>query len=294
MDFGHLLKTLRISGGVSLRELSRSINVSPTYLSLVENGKQAPPNAARIAQIEEALRVPHGALLAATNNVDSEVALFLRHVPEVVDFLKVAKESAMGSEDFMELIGFLNSYGWQKMRGVLEKASIEPFKSPSENRGRPVIGPHVWPFLSEKLIFDMSGLDGKKEFFEEIVNRMTQHLDGLNRDEMIEELVERESIASTGIGDGIAVPHAYVSGLNRMVVALARIQDGLDFDSIDDEPVYMVLLLAGPLSSKNLHLRLLGRITKLLSYKNFCESVFKAGNPQEVIALFRSTEMRIP
>ncbi|MBI5116651.1 PTS sugar transporter subunit IIA [Candidatus Poribacteria bacterium] len=294
MEFGHILKTLRISAGISLRELSRTINVSPTYLSLVENGKQSPPNAARISQIEEALKVAHGSLLATTNNMDADVALLLRHVPEVVDFLKVARENAMGSEDFMELTGFLNSYGWQKMKEALEKASIEPFKSLSEDREKMAIGPHVWPFLNEKLIFDMVGLEGKEAFFEEIVTRMMRHLEGLRRDEIVEQLMERESIASTGIGDGIAVPHAYVSGLNRMVIVLARIRDGLDFDAIDDALVHVVLLLAGPLSSKNLHLMLLARITKLLSHKNFCESVFDADSPREIISLFRSMEMKIP
>jgi mannitol/fructose-specific phosphotransferase system IIA component (Ntr-type) len=260
----------------------------------VENGKQSPPNAARIAQIEEALKVAHGSLLATTNNMDADVALLLRHVPEAVDFLKVAKENEMGSEDFMELTGFLNGYGWEKMKEALEKASMEPFKPLPVSREKMAISPHVWPFLNEKLIFDMVGVAGKEAFFEEIVARMVRCLEGLRREEIIEQLMERESVASTGIGDGIAVPHAYVSGLNRMVIVLARIGDGLDFDAIDDAPVHMVLLLAGPLSSKNLHLRLLARITKLLSHSNFCESVIDAAGPREIISLFRSMEMKIP
>jgi PTS system fructose-specific IIC component len=85
-----------------------------------------------------------------------------------------------------------------------------------------------------------------------------------------------------------------VPGLKKMVVALFRILDGMDFESIDGEPVYMVLVMAGPHSSENVHLRLLARIAKLVRYDSFIESVLRATSPREVISMFRSAEMRIP
>ncbi len=130
MDFGHMLKTLRLSAKIGLRELSRTINVSPTYLSLVENGKQPPPSAVRIAQIEDALKVPSGYLLSLTDGLDADVSLFVQEVPEATDFLTVAKKNSMVSADFMELTGFLNTHGWARMRQTTGRMSSSIHSKP--------------------------------------------------------------------------------------------------------------------------------------------------------------------
>lgn len=294
MNFGYILRTLRISAGISLRELSRMIDVSPTYLSLVENGKQSPPNAVRIAQIEKALDVPSGYLLSIVNGLNSEARLFVRQMPEVVDFINVAKGNSMSSTDFMELTSFLNLYGWKGLRQALEKTGFQPPESSSDSPNKTVISPYVWPFLYEGFIFDIVGVKGKRTFLEEAVSRIAAQCNGLQPEAMLTELLEREEMASTGVGSGVALPHACVPGLEQTIVSFMRIPEGLDFDAIDGEPVYMALLLAGPPSSENLHLRLLARIAKLLSHNNFCESVLGASSPREIISIFRSAEMRIP
>lgn len=294
MNFGYILRTLRISAGLSLRELSRMIDVSPTYLSLVENGKQSPPNPRRIAQIEEVLDVPAGYLLSIVNGLDSEVRLFARQVPEVVDFINVARGNSMSSADFMELTSFLNLYGWKGLKQALEKAGFQPLESSSDGSEKEVVSPYLWPFLYESLIFDIAGVKEKRAFLEETVNRIAAEYNGFQPESMLAELLEREEIASTGVGCGVALPHACVPGLDRIIVSFIRIPEGLDFDAIDGEPVCMAFLLAGPPSSENLHLRLLARIAKLLSHNNFCESVLGASSPQEIVSLFRSAEMRIP
>ena len=294
MDFGHMLKTLRLSAKIGLRELSRTINVSPTYLSLVENGKQPPPSAVRIAQIEDALKVPSGYLLSLTDGLDADVSLFVQEVPEATDFLTVAKKNSMVSADFMELTGFLNTYGWARMRQTLEQTAAERLDSAREVH-RPAVGdPYLWPFLREELVFDMAHTADKMSFFEEAMSLIDAQTDGLELELMLEGLLDRESVSSTGIGGGVAVPHAYVSGLDRMVVAFFRIPDGLDFDAIDGAPVYIALLLAGPRSSENLHLRLLARIAKLLSHKSFSKSLLEASGSREIVSIFREAEMKIP
>lgn len=294
MNFGYILRTLRISAGISLRELSRMIDVSPTYLSLVENGKQAPPNSRRIAQIEKVLDVPAGYLLSIVNGFASEVRLFAREVPEVVDFINVARGNSMSSADFMELTSFLNLYGWKGLKQALENAGFQPVESSSDSPSKTAVSPYLWPFLYEGLIFDIVGVKEKRAFMEEAVSRIAAQLNGLQPEAMLSVLLEREEIASTGVGCGVALPHACVPGLEQIIVSFMRIPDGLDFDAIDGEPVYMALLLAGPPSSENVHLRLLARIAKLLSHNNFCESVLGASSPQEIVSLFRSAEMRIP
>ncbi len=200
----------------------------------------------------------------------------------------------MTSADFMELTGYLNTYGWMCLKQTLEQNGSAQPESAANSRSHSTAGPCVWPFLSEEFIFDIAGAKEKASFLEEAVSRISSQNESLEARVLLGQLLERERVASTGIGHGVAIPHAYVSGLNRMIVALLRIPDGLDFEAIDGEPVYLALLLAGSRSAENMHLKLLARIAKLLSHKTFCDSVLGASNSREIISLFRAAEMRIP
>lgn len=294
MNFGHLLKTLRLSAGIGLRQLSRNINVSPTYLSLIENGKQPPPTAGRIAQLEKALKVPAGYLLSVTGGLKSDMASFAREIPEVEDFLNMAVKNSMTSADFMELTGFLNAYGWKRLKEALETCAPQYMERVAESELREIQSPYLWPFLTESLIFDVAGMEDKWSFLEYAANHIAEQCNDIKAEMMLEELLERERKSSTGIGDGVAIPHAYVTGLDRMIVAFVRVPNGLDFDSIDQKPVYIVVFLVGPRFSENLHLKLLARLAKLLSKSSFSRSVLDAAGPREIISLFRAAEMRIP
>jgi PTS system nitrogen regulatory IIA component len=294
MQFGYVLKTLRLSAGIGLRELSRTIDVSPTYVSLVENGKQPPPNASRITQIEEALNVPPGYLQSIGHGITADLSLFLQQTPEVADFLHIAKKNSMGSADFMDLTGFLSLYGWKGLKEALGETGDQSVTPISTFMNNIVINPYVWSFLDEKLILDVSGVKGKKSFLAEVADRMADQLDGLQSDLILTELLKRENVASTGIGNGIALPHACLPNFNRIVVALARIREGLDFDAIDGKPVYLAMFLLGPCSFENVHLQLLARTAKLLGNSIFYRSVLGASDPGEIISLFKATEMRIP
>ena len=294
MNFGYVLKTLRIEAGIGLRELARTIDISPSYLSMIEKGKQPPPAVARIAQIEDTLNVPTGYLLSITEGFNPDVTSFIQDVPEAVDFLNVAMKRSMTSADFMELTGLVNAYGWKGLKEALKKAAPQAFETTIDSQGQKSRGPYLWPFLRETLIFDVGGIREKASFLEEAVARMVSQTGDLNPEPILKGLLEREKAASTGIGKGVAVPHAYTTESDGMVVALFRIPDGLDFDAIDEQPVYLVLILAGPRSSDNLHLKLLARIAKLFSHNSFYENILEASSQGEIISTFKLAEMTIP
>jgi len=294
VDFGYMLRTLRVSADIGLRELSRMVDISPTYLSLIENGKQAPPNAVRITKIEEALNVPPGSLLCVAQCYKSDINTFFETVPEAVDFLNVARESAMSSSDFMDLTAFLSFFGRDKLRGILQAAAAQDSGSPASAPPRSKEVPYIWPFLKENLIFDVSATDGKESFIRDIVSRIAGGNDGLDVEKLLSELLDREALATTGIGHGIAVPHAYFDELDHTLVSFTRIPGGLDFDAIDGKPVFMALLMAGPHADGNLHLRLLARVAKLMHHKHFCDSILNAPGAADIISIFRLAEMRIP
>lgn len=292
MNFGYLLRTLRICAGYSLRDLARALDVSPTYLSLIENGKQPPPNAARTARIEEILKVPPGSLLSIARGPDPKVLSFLQETPEAVDFLNLARKKKTPASTFMELTAFLNTHGEERLVQALRAGvALPPRREQHEKTSE---GVFVWPYLQESLIFDLTHITEKEGFLREAVDRLSIYCNGVDSRVVMNELLKREKIASTGIGRGMAVPHAYVPGLDRLVVMFARMPQGLDFNSIDGEPVYLALLLAGPRSSKNLHLLLLARIAKLARNKSFCRRILGATSPAEIISIFREAETNIP
>jgi PTS system nitrogen regulatory IIA component len=292
VNFGYLLRTLRICAGLSLRELARNIDVSPTYLSLIENGKQPPPSPPRIAKIEEILKVPVGSLLSISSGFDPAILSFLQNTPEAIDFLSAAKEKRLSAATLMELTSFITTHGEDRLRQALEVSSS--CSTESAACGKPSCNVYVWPYLEENLVFDLKETTRKEIFLEQAVSHICCHCNGVSPRLILEELLRREKIASTGIGHGIAVPHAYVSGLDRMIVAFVRIPEGLEFHSIDGEPVQMALLLAGPRSSKNLHLLLLSRIARLVRNQSFCRRVLCAENAREIISVFREMEAAVP
>jgi len=294
LDFGHILKTMRIEAGIGLRELARCIEISPSYLSMVEHGQHPPPTAERISQIEQVLDVPRGYLLSVTRGFNADMTSYMREVPEIADFLYMAQEKGLKSDDFMELTGLLNTYGLKGFKVATKPSVLRANKSAIDSHVAVAKGPYLWPFLRKKLIFDVSGIKDKGSFFKEAVAKLAIQGDGLDRSAILANLIAREETASTGIGHGVAVPHAYTTGFDDMVLAFFRIPKGLDFDAIDGQPVYLVFILAGPRSSKHLHLKLLARIARLFSHDNFYEKILEAPGKGEIVSLFRAAEKRIP
>lgn len=294
MDFGYILKTMRIEAGVGLRQLARTIDISPSYLSMIENGQQPPPTPERITQIEQVLDVPRGYLLSVTRGLNADLTSYVREVPEIADFLFMAQEKGLKSEDFMELTGLLNAYGLKGFKLAAKATASKANKSTIDSYAAGATGPYLWPFLRKRLIFDVSGIKDKASFFEEAVTRIGNQSKGLDREAILLGLIDREETSSTGIGHGVAVPHAYTTGFDDMVLAVFRIPEGLDFDAIDGEPVYLVFILAGPQSSKHLHLKLLARIARLFSHDSFYEKILEAPGQREIVSTFKAAEMRIP
>jgi len=102
---------------------------------------------------------------------------------------------------------------------------------------------------------------------------------------LLKSLLEREKIMTTGIGRGIAVPHTVNPAVKEQTIALARIPEGADFDSLDRAPVYFVFLLVGPPEAASSHLKTLARISRLIQHTNFVDSIKKAGTAEEILKI---------
>lgn len=101
---------------------------------------------------------------------------------------------------------------------------------------------------------------------------------------------ERESQRSTGIGEGLAIPHGKCPTIGRLVMAVGRPAHPIDFDSIDRKPVRLVVLLASPPDRTSDHIQALGRISRLMTNAQFREATYNAPTTESLFALFEKAE----
>jgi len=104
-------------------------------------------------------------------------------------------------------------------------------------------------------------------------------------DAMIEVLLEREKLGSTGIGDGIAIPHGKLAGLEKLIISFGRSREGVGFDSLDGNPVYIFFLLMAPENSAGQHLKALAKISRMLKDRDFRKGLTEAESPEEMYNL---------
>jgi PTS system nitrogen regulatory IIA component len=102
------------------------------------------------------------------------------------------------------------------------------------------------------------------------------------------EIFEREAILSTGIGLGIAIPHAKLKGIENIFILVGVNKRGLDWNSIDEKPVRIVFLIGAPESDQKKYLRILSKLILLIKNEVRRESIFSANQSQEVVELFKN------
>jgi PTS system nitrogen regulatory IIA component len=102
---------------------------------------------------------------------------------------------------------------------------------------------------------------------------------------VVEVLLERERLGSTGIGDSIAIPHGKLPQLSQMLLAIGRSVKGVDFDSMDGKPSHLFFLLLAPVNSAGLHLKALAKISRMLMSQVFRESLMGSGGTEEILRL---------
>lgn len=132
-------------------------------------------------------------------------------------------------------------------------------------------------------------LDGapksKKEALDEMVALMVKSGKINDAEEYRKQVYEREEESTTGIGEGIAIPHGRGESVDRPGLAAMLIKDGVDFDSLDDEPVTLIFLIAAPNTKDNVHLDVLSKLSMMLMDEEFTASLRQAASPEEFLAI---------
>ncbi|HON59303.1 MAG TPA: PTS sugar transporter subunit IIA [Smithella sp.] len=130
----------------------------------------------------------------------------------------------------------------------------------------------------------------KEEALAEMVNTIIQAGVRVNVSEIMNVLKQRESLGSTGIGDGMAIPHGKVADLNDIVVAFGRSLGGIEYNALDGKPVHLFFLLLAPENSAGQHLKVLAKISKMLKDVNFRKKLLKAKSQSDLYKIIIEQE----
>jgi len=122
----------------------------------------------------------------------------------------------------------------------------------------------------------------KDEALAELINTIIQGGIKLEHSSIIEILTQRESLGSTGIGDGVAIPHGKIPELDEIIVAFGRSMEGIPFNSLDGKPVHLFFLLLAPENSSGQHLKILAKISKMLKDVDFRRKLLKAESKSDL------------
>jgi PTS system nitrogen regulatory IIA component len=137
---------------------------------------------------------------------------------------------------------------------------------------------------SECILSDMQATN-KKGALEELAKTLVPGPDQLELSKVMEVLLDRERLGSTGIGDNIAIPHGKLPQLSNLVLSFGRSLKGVDFESMDGKPSHLFFMLLAPVNSAGLHLKALAKISRMLMSQIFRANLMKAGGSEEIYRL---------
>ncbi len=136
------------------------------------------------------------------------------------------------------------------------------------------------------------GLDveTREDAIDAVVNLLGGWPEVNDLEQLREDVFARERVMSTGVGRGLALPHARTTAASNTLLAFAVTKKPVDFGALDGDPVRLILLLVGPEKERVMHVRLLGRISRMMNEADFRSRLLDAESEEEVIDVFRKAE----
>lgn len=145
----------------------------------------------------------------------------------------------------------------------------------------------------ESIMIDVQETDKER-----LLSKMVERLDScgmlLSKDDAEHAIIAREQLMSTGVGNGIAIPHAKTDAVKNIVLSVATIKNGINYKSVDKKKVFAVFMLLAPKNSASENLKVLTAIAKILrDNPHFLEKLINAEKSDEIIELIAKEEMKI-
>ena len=136
--------------------------------------------------------------------------------------------------------------------------------------------------------------DSKEGIIRELVESLEEGESISDREKVLQAVLQRENIMSTGIGDGIAIPHGKSDAVVKLTAALGTHKRGVDFEALDGEPAFVFFLLVSPANISGPHIKALARISRLLKNDDFKKSLFDATSADEIVSAIETEEKKHP
>lgn len=149
-------------------------------------------------------------------------------------------------------------------------------------------------FLDKKAIIPELEKGNKEEVIREMVSKLVTMGEVKDGEETVRILMEREKLGSTGIGEGVAIPHGKSKDVKKITAVFAKAKEGIDFEALDGEPVYLFFLLVAPESSTSEHIKALARISRLLKDSNFRKKLKMKQTTEEILSTISEEDKRQP
>ncbi|MBU1871618.1 MAG: PTS sugar transporter subunit IIA [Candidatus Omnitrophica bacterium] len=152
----------------------------------------------------------------------------------------------------------------------------------------------IMDFLSKKAVVTDLKSSKKEDILRELVDALINggEIEKRSRNKLIEALMAREALGSTAIGQGVGIPHAKSDNVKNLVAAFGLSRKGVNFDSLDGEPVYIFFLLLAPVDSAGPHLKALARVSRLLKDKYFRDNLRQCENDKSIIKIIIQEDER--
>ena len=144
----------------------------------------------------------------------------------------------------------------------------------------------ILDILEKRTIVSQLQSKTKEGVLREMVHVLAQVDHQINEDRMVEILLEREGLGSTGIGEGVAIPHGKNKDAKKILASFGRSLPGIDFQSMDGKPAHLFFLLVAPENTAGIHLKALARISRLLKDHTFRKRLMEANGTEEIFSLF--------
>ena len=151
----------------------------------------------------------------------------------------------------------------------------------------------ILDILDKRLIVPEIASKTKEGVLRELVHVLTQVEGEVDEDRMTEILLERESLGSTGIGEGVAIPHGKSKEVKKILASFGRSLPGMDFQSLDGKPTHLFFLLIAPENSAGMHLKALAQISRLMKDQTFRKRLMDARSAEEIYSLFAEGEKKV-
>ncbi len=132
----------------------------------------------------------------------------------------------------------------------------------------------------------------KRGLLEELATYMAEHHTRIDRASLSRVLIEREQLASTAIGEGVAIPHGKLGSVGEIVACLGRARGGVEFDSMDGQPTYLFFVLVAPESSTGAHLKALARISRVFKDPEFRKRLLEAPDAETMYTVVATEDAK--